>query len=148
VGGHAATNDATAKNEEEARVKEIVTWDIQHNLKTDWLYIRHHFTEDRHDVIEAIHEDIICQIGNESDQPDDFSNLTRTLYRRGRTMNLSMSTILEARDTLNGVQNAELKRIEVHNKILTETVRTQEGVIHQLYIENGKLQTSLDERQV
>ncbi len=135
---HEITNDGTATNDDIARVQAIFAWDLKHNLKTDWLYIKHHFAEDRHHDIEAIHEDIISQTSIESDQLDRD-------YLQGRTMNLSMSIILQTRDTLNEVQHTDLMSIEIQNKSLLEKVHTQEGAMLHLVEENMRLKCTVDE---
>ena len=133
-----ATEDSTPANSDMAQVQAIFAWDHQHNLKTDWLYIKHHFAEDRHHDIEAIHEDIISQTGTQSDQLDKD-------YLQGRTMNLSISSILQTRDTLNEVQHTDLMSVEIQNKTLQETVHRQEGTMQHLVEENVRLRLSVDE---
>ncbi len=118
-------------------MRAIFAWDLKHNLKTDWLYIKHHFAEDRQDEIEAIHEDIISQTGTQSDQLDKD-------YLQGRTMNLSISSILRTRDTLNEVQQTDLMSVEIQNKTLQETVHRQEGAMQHLVEENVRLRLSVD----
>jgi hypothetical protein len=135
---HEITNDGTATKDEMARVQAIFAWDLKHNLKTDWLYIKHHFAEDRHHDIEAIHEDIISKTGSQSDQLDKD-------YLQGRTMTLSISNILQTRDTLNEVQNTDLMSVELQNKTLQETVHRQEGAMQHLVEENVRLRLSVDE---
>jgi hypothetical protein len=135
---HKITNDGTATKDDMARVQAIFAWDLKHNLKTDWLYIKHHFAEDRQHDIEAIHEDIISQTGTQSDQLDKD-------YLQGRTMNLSISSILQTRDTLNEVQNTDLMSVEIQNKTLQETVPRQEGAMLHLVEENVRLRLSVDE---
>ena len=135
---HDITNDGTATKDDMARVQAIFAWDLKHNLKTDWLYIKHHFAEDRQHDIEAIHEDIISQTGTQSDQLDKD-------YLQGRTMNLSISSILQTRDTLNEVQHTDLMSVEIQNKTLQETVHRQEGTMQHLVEENVRLRLYVDE---
>ena len=135
---HEITNDGTATKDEMARVQAIFAWDLKHNLKTDWLYIKHHFAEDRHPDIQAIHSDIISQTGTQSDQLDKD-------YLQGRTMNLSISNILQTRDTLNEVQHTDLMSVEIQNKTLQETVQRQEGTMQHLVEENVRLRLYVDE---
>ena len=133
-----ATEDSTPANSDMAQVQAIFAWDLKHNLKTDWLYIKHHFAEDRHHYIEAIHEDIISQTGTQSDQLDKD-------YLQGKTMNLSISSILQTRDALNEVQHTDLMSVEIQNKTLQETVQRQEGIMQHLLEENVRLLLSVDE---
>ena len=133
-----ATEDSTPANSDMAQVQAIFAWDLKHNLKTDWLYIKHHFAEDRHHDIEAIHEDIISRTGTQSDQLNKD-------YLQGRTMSLSITNILRTRDTLNDVQNADLMSVEIQNKTLQETVQRQEGTMQHLLEENVRLLLSVDE---
>ena len=133
-----ATEDSTPANSDMAQVQAIFAWDLKHKLKTDWLYIKHHFAEDRHHAIEAIHEDIISQTGTQSDQLDKD-------YLQGRVMSLSMINILQTRDTLNEVQHTDLMSVEIQNKTLQETVQRQEGTMQHLVEENVRLRLSVDE---